>query len=321
MWYYEDAGTVPGVSFCTKDVRMMVTGVGQCCWDYLATVESYPVADSKAEVHEWTEQGGGPVATALVALARLGIRTRFAGVVGDDPLGEQIRALLAAEGVNTAGLVTRPGALSQRAFIVIEPGAGSRTIFWQRPTGAPLQPAEIPTDFLAGSDFLLLDGLMPEVSLAMADQARARGIRVMLDAGRVRPGMMVLAERSDYVVAGEQFALDLGWNGTVDRFGELASRLRYPVFTVTRGAGGSLTWNNGELLDVPAFPVEVVDTTGAGDVFHGGYLFGLLQGWPLRKTIPFASAVAALACTRIGGRTGIAALPEVLAFLADRGRM
>lgn len=294
---------------------MTVTGVGQCCWDYLALAESYPAADSKAEVHAWTEQGGGPVATALVALARLGIRTRFAGVVGDDPLGDQIRASLVAEGVETAGLVTRAGALSQRAFIVVEPAAGSRTIFWQRPTGMPLMPAEIPGGFLAGSDFLLLDGLMPEVSLALAAEAREQGIRVMLDAGRMRPGMTALAELSDYVVAGEQFALDLGWDGTVTGFGELADRLCYPVFTVTRGARGSLTRSSGELLDVPAFPVDVVDTTGAGDVFHGGYLFGLLNGWPLTRTITFASALAALACTRIGGRTGIPPLPEVLAFL------
>lgn len=298
---------------------MTVTGVGQCCWDYLATVENYPPADSKAEVHEWTEQGGGPVATALVALSRLGIRTRFAGVVGDDPLGEQIRTSLVAERVETAGLVTRTGALSQRAFIVIEPGAGSRTIFWQRPTGTPLHPAELPANFLAGSDFLLLDGLMPEVSMALADEARERGVRVMLDAGRVRPGMMALAERSDYVVAGEQFALDLGWDGTENGFAELANRLRYPVFTVTRGALGSLTWSSGELLDVPAFPVEAVDTTGAGDVFHGGYLFGLLNGWPLPRTLSFASALAALTCTRIGGRAGIPALPEVQTFLAARG--
>lgn len=318
MWYHQDAGNFPAF-FYVKETGMTVTGVGQCCWDYLALVDGYPAADSKAEVHDWTEQGGGPVATALVALTRLGIRTRFAGVVGDDPLGEQIHASLVTEGVETAGLVTRIGALSQRAFIVIEPGEGSRTIFWQRPTGMPLQPVEIPADFLAGSDFLLLDGLMPEVSLALADEARARGIGVMLDAGRMRPGMMELAQRSDYVVAGEQFALDLGWDGTVTGFTELAIRLRYPFFTVTRGARGSLTLGSGELLDIPAFPVDVVDTTGTGDVFHGGYLFGLLQGWQLRKTITFASALAALACTRIGGRTGIPSLPEVLAFLADRG--
>ena len=107
------------------------------------------------------------------------------------------------------------------------------------------------------------------------------------------------------IKAGEQFALDLGWDGTVTGFGELASRLCYPVFTVTRGSRGSLTLAAGELLDVPVFPVDVVDTTGAGDVFHGGYLFGLLNGWPLLRTITFASALAALACTRIGGRAGI----------------
>ena len=302
-----------------KRVVPVVTGVGQCCWDTLAVVERWPAEDSKTEVGRWHEEGGGPVATALVALARLGMPGRFLGVVGGDELGPKIRRSLRDEGIEVGGLVTRPNAASQRAFIVVVPEQGSRTVFWQRPTGAPLQPAELPTGFLAGSRFLLLDGLLAEASLAAAERARAAGVTVMLDAGRDRPGMRELALQSDYLVAAERFLLDLGWDGSPDGFRTLAPTLGTPTVTVTCGSRGSLTWSDGQLFSVPAFPVAVLDTTGAGDAFHGGYLYGLLQGWELDVTVAFAAGVAALACRGLGGRATLPGLAEARAFLAVQG--
>ncbi|HEY5974163.1 MAG TPA: PfkB family carbohydrate kinase, partial [Geobacteraceae bacterium] len=201
-----------------KGDAMVVCGVGQCCWDSLLVVPSYPAADSKTEVTAWQEEGGGPVATAMVALSRFGNHCRFAGIVGDDAFGERIVDSLRCEGVDPMGLVVRPGSSSQRAVIIVEPGAGSRTVFWQRPTGQPLAAAELPAGFFTDSRFLLLDGLLAEASLAAADEARQQGIPVMLDAGRLRPGMVELAKKCDYVVAAEQYALDLGWDGTVAGF-------------------------------------------------------------------------------------------------------
>ena len=298
---------------------MLVTGIGQCCWDFLASVDAYPPADSKQEVLQWEEQVGGPVATALVALSRLGVECRFHGVIGDDGLGELIRGSLIAEGIDCSRLVVRPGSTSQRAFIAVEKGNASRTIFWQRPTGTPLSPNELPDDYLNNSRFLLLDGLMADVSLAAARGARKRGIPVMLDAGRLRPGMAELARICDYVVAGEQFVIDLGWDGKDESFAAIASSLGAPVVTVTCGVRGSLTWTERGGIRQPAFPVPVIDTTGAGDVFHGGYVYGLLQGWELSSALTFASAMAALKCARSGGRSGIPDLPQVLNFLRDMG--
>ena len=175
-----------------------------------------------------------------------------------------------------------------------------------------MQPDELAAGFLEGAAALHLDGLMPEVSRHALDEARRCGIPVMVDAGRMRPGMMELAARCDYLVAAERFILDLGWDGTSGEFRRIASGLGAPVITVTRGARGSLTWSGGEFFAIPAYPVEVVDTTGAGDVFHGGYLYGVLQGWELRKTVRFASAMAALSCRAMGGRAGIPTLAEAL---------
>jgi len=296
---------------------MMVVGIGQCCWDILALVESYPEADEKEEIRLLSEQGGGPVATALVTLTRLGIPCRFHGIVGDDGYAALIRESLAREGVDITGLVTRGGASSQVAFIVIERGNGRRTIFWQRPTGQGLRPEELAAGFLEGAEALYLDGLMPEVSRHALDEARRRGIPVMVDAGRIRPGMMELAARCDYLVAAERFFLDLGWDGTLEEFRGLASGLGATVVTVTRGAQGSLTWSGGEFFAVPACAVEVVDTTGAGDVFHGGYLYGVLQEWKLHKTVTFASVVAALSCRGMGGRAGIPTLDEAVRVMGE----
>ncbi len=298
---------------------MRVVGIGQCSWDYLAMVDSFPDNDTKAEVSDWQEQGGGPVATALVTLARLGIPCDFHGVVGDDPEGEKIRESLHNEGIGISGLVRREQALSQKAFIAIEKRSAKRTIFWERPSGMPLLPAELPEYPFDDCCFLLLDGLMSEISLFATEKARDLGIPVMLDAGKVRPGMLETAGLCDYLVASEQFARDLGWTGTPADFQQQAKELGAPVVTITLGAQGSITFRNSEIITTPAFQVKALDTTGAGDVFHGAYIFGLLRGLDLADTIRFASAVAAMKCRHIGGRSGIPDIPEALRFLTESG--
>jgi len=298
-----------------------VVGIGQCSWDYLAVVDTFPSSDTKAEVSNWQEQGGGPVATALVTLARLGIPGDFHGVAGDDQDGDKIRESLRSEGIDISGLVTRKKAHSQKAFIAIERGSAKRTIFWERPSGSPLLPGELPEALFADCSFLLLDGLMSEASLFAAAKARSMGIPVMLDGGKVRPGMLEIARLCDFLVASEQFALDLGWDGDPAAFQQQAESLGAPVVTITLGEQGSVTYRDSEIISLPAFPVEARDTTGAGDVFHGAYAYGLLRGLALRDTILFASAVAAMKCRMIGGRAGIPDRAQALGFLADKGIM
>ncbi len=296
---------------------MTVVGIGQCAWDMLAVVDSFPQADTKKEVLSWEEQGGGPVATALAALSRLGVSCRFHGVTGDDREGAAIRQSLVDEGVDVAGLVRRANASSQTAFIAIDKSGGTRTIFWRRPTGDPIRAEELSADFLKSAEFLLLDGLMKDVSLFAAREARKAGIPVMLDAGRVREGMLELARFCDYVVGSEEFARELGLKDEPASFRREVSREGFGITTITLGSRGSVTFAGNEVFSCPAFPVETVDTTGAGDVFHGGYLYGLLQKWPLKDTIRFASAVAAMKCRKVGGRAGIPGLAEVRQFLRE----
>ena len=294
---------------------MHVVGLGQCALDYLFMVDSFPANDTKKEVIEWTVCGGGPVATALVSLSRLGINCSFHGIIGDDESGKKIKDSLKTANVHIHGLLKRPDSDSQTAFIAVEKSSGKRTIFWKRPSGNPLKPKEIPDDFLDNADFLLLDGLMIEASIYAAKKARGKNIPVMLDAGRIREGMMELATMCDYIVASEEFGKELIKNQadsseinkallSMKSFGARAC-------TITLGSKGSITLAGDETFLIPAFDVDVIDTTGAGDVFHGGYIYGLLQNWSIKNVVRFATAFASLKCRKLGGRAGIPSLEEV----------
>ncbi len=262
--------------------------------------------------------GGGPVATALATLARFRVATRFAGIVGDDEAGYKILQSLLSEHVDTTYLVERPDSTSQRAFVAVERATGKRTVFWQRPTGAELAPDELDDGFFRGVKFLLLDGRMKEVSLAAARKAKELNIPVMLDAGSMRDGMLELAQLSDYVVGSEPFARELGWTGDGSAFAEIV-REQAGHDNDYRRRTRQLYVSRLRSIHVPAYQVEVVDTNGAGDVFHGAYIAGILQGWDLETVLYFASGAAALKCTRIGGRAGIPDLMTLVRFLEQRG--
>ncbi len=294
-----------------------VAGLGQCSLDYLTSTGSYPKADTKTEVFGFSVQGGGPVATALVTLARLGVKTYFSGVVSDDRAGKEIKAGLKSEGVDIRALKVRPGGESQKAFIVAGTRSATRNIFWQRPTVEPLAPEEVAGGFVKGIDFLLLDGLMPEASITAATLAREAGVPVMLDAGSLRPGMEKLIPLCDAVVGSETFARAYG--GAPQKALKGLREAGVELATITLGAGGSVTRTETDTglksFTSPAFKVDVVDTTGAGDVFHGAYIYGLLKGWEIEPVLKFASATAALKCKKPGGRHGIPSLRTVQNFL------
>ena len=295
-----------------------VVGLGQCSLDLLGRVEDFPAVDQKVEISEILTQGGGPVATALVTLARLGVEARFVGRVGDDDTGRRIRAGLEAEGVDCGGLLTDPGATSQFAFIAVD-AAARRTIFWSRGSARPLQSAELPPELLAGARVLHLDGLQAEASLAAASRARKARVPTVLDGGTWREGTRELLPYIDHLVVSDRFARQVTGGGPVA--GALDPLLDYGAraVTVTLGAGGSISRDHrGTTFHQPAFAVPATDTTGCGDVFHGGYLFGLLRNWPLAETVRFAAACAALKTRALGGRTAIPTLAEVEALLNEQ---
>lgn len=297
--------------------KFAVVGLGQCAYDVLGRVEAYPAADAKSELGETLFQGGGPTATALVTLSRLGVRTAFSGRAGDDDFGERIREGLLAEGVDCSHLLTDAGRTSQFAFIAVEEGSGRRNIFWSRGSARPLSPSELDEDLIRGCRILHLDGLQQEASLAAARLAREAGVTTVLDGGTFREGTDGLLPFIDHLVVSETFALQATGREEPRSALEILLSRGAQAVTVTFGERGSRTLSrDGEEFHQPAFPVDAVDTTGCGDVFHGGYIYGMLQGWDLRRSVRFAAACAALKTRALGGRTAIPSLSEVAAFLS-----
>ncbi len=290
---------------------IQVFGLGQCSLDYIGKIESYPPPDVKCEFSDLTVQGGGPVGTALVALARWGIPGAICGMIADDSFGRTIRTFLEEEGIDTKGLAIRKGCSSQFAFIAAEPSLGRRTIFWRRPTGPVLRPEEIDMAKLRQARLFHTDGLFTEAALAGAKEARKAGLEVSVDAGTLRDGMLELARVSDYFIASEVFANALAGEGRAAEACRTLSELGPRVVGVTLGSRGCIVLANGILCEKKAYPVVPVDTTGCGDVFHAGFIYGMMQRWDLDKVIDFASWTAAMVSRELGGRKGIPTLQQI----------
>lgn len=286
-----------------------VYGLGQCSLDYIGCINSYPPPDNKCEFSGLTVQGGGPVATALAALSRWGIACAFAGVIGDDRFGEQIRDSLEAETIDLRGLLVRPGCESQFAFIVAEPSAGRRTIFWQRPTGPPPVPEELDWDLICRTKVFLTDGLFQDAALAGARAAREAGVPVVVDAGSLREGMLDLARLSDFFIASSSFARSLLGKEDPEAACREMAALGPGMAGVTLGKEGYVALDRGRLIRRPAYPVAAVDTTGCGDVFHAGFIYGVLQGWTVDQCLDWGAWAASRVALKLGGRAGIPPLP------------
>ncbi|MFQ5583175.1 MAG: carbohydrate kinase family protein [Calditrichia bacterium] len=288
-----------------KAKLFQVFGLGQCSLDYIGKIESYPQPDSKCEFTDLVVQGGGPVATALVALSRWDVSCTFGGVVGDDVFGSKIKSSLEEEGVDTGGLLVRKGFESQFAFILAEPGVGRRTVFWRRPTGPPPGVEEINYKVLRQAKVFHTDGLFAEASVAACKSASEAGVTVVVDAGSMRDGMIEIARYSDYFLASSTFAdAFAGKNQPLKACYKLAE-LGPRVVAVTMGEKGYIALHENKVIEKPAYPANAMDTTGCGDVFHAGFIFGLLKKWPVEKCLDFAAWAAAMVSTKMGGRSGI----------------
>jgi sulfofructose kinase len=295
-----------------REKRFQVYGLGQSCLDYVGKVETYPPPDVKCEFTDMVIEGGGPVATALVALARWGVSCTFVGVLGDDQFARVVHGNLAQEGVDTSGIIVREGSASQFAFILAEPGVGRRTIFWRRPTGTPPRPEELDFSTIRQAEVLHTDGLFVEASLAAAKIAKEAGVKVVVDAGSFREGMLDLAHVSDYFLVSETFSHGLVGEGKpLDACRKLAE-FGPSVVGVTLGAQGYVALTGDRIIERPAYQVEAVDTTGCGDVFHAGFTYGLIKGWQVDKCLDFAAWAAAKVSLELGGRAGIPASAQIM---------
>ena len=295
-----------------------VVGIGLNSVDQFCVVNEYPQANTKSGILEMAREGGGQAATAMVALARLGLCAAYIGAVGDDETGAFSLASLKAEGVNVDGVITQKGRASQFALIIVqqegdEEEKGSRTILWRREVS--LAPEDVREEVVRAGRSLHLDGHQIEAEILAARWAREEGAPVFLDAERAPGGIEELIGLTDYLMAAEDFpALLTGVSDHREAL-RLLHAMGPKVVGVTLGGCGALAYDGARFYVSPGFHVDVVDTTGAGDAFHAGFLYGVLRKIGLEDTLRFANAVAAMNCTALGGRAALPRLNEVEAFL------
>ena len=297
---------------------MDVLGIGYSAIDYIFLVPRYPAINEKLEYIEFEIQGGGPVATALVTLSRLGKSTSYIGCIGDDWNGDFIKREFIRENVKIQNLVAQKNKRSPLSIIIVDKNSGKRTILWSRKELDPYDEKLIKEDLLDGVKVLHLDGFEIETALKAVFFARKRNIPVVVDAGSVKKGMDMLLENSDYFVSSSVFARN--FTGEKDKTRALMKlyKINKRCVVITYGEKGSIGIKNNKMVEMPAFKVDVKDTTGAGDVYHGGFIYGVLQNWGLKKTMIFASAISALKCMHLGGRKGIPDITRVNSFLKER---
>ncbi len=298
-----------------------VVGVGLNAIDYLVGVPRFPVPGEKLRMSSFTREGGGQVATALVALSRWGLRCKYVGNVGDDEHGRLSSLLLSQEGVDLAHVRAIPRASSQFAVILVEEGTGERTILWDRDPRIRVTPDDLPLGDIGRARALLLDGHDVPSAIAAARAARAEGVPVVLDAEKVQEGTEELLSLCDHIVAAGHFpGLLLPGASAEDGAREILRRYAPRTSTVTLGDRGAFGCDGRDEIRAPSIRVEAVDTTGAGDIFHAGFLYALLGGGPFREILAFANAAAGLSCRGIGGRSAIPTVEAIREAAASAGR-
>ncbi len=295
-----------------------VVGFGLNAVDHLCVVPQYPRFDSKTEIVHYEKLGGGQTATAVVFAARMGLKGKYIGKVGSDDIGAFALESLRAENIDTSSVLVEEAARNQYAFIIIDKASGERTILWERDRRLSFRQSELCRADICSGRVLHLDGHDYEAAIQAARWAREEGIPVVIDLDKAVPRSAELIANVDFLITSANFPPEFtGIDDPIESL--LALRNHCDGFlAVTLGAQGAMAVIGDRCERFPAFKVHAVDTTGAGDIFHGAFIYGLLQNWPLERIMTFSNAAAALNCTHLGARGGIPVLSEILA-LVDAG--
>ena len=300
-----------------------VIGLGASTVDILSLVDHLPEEDEDMRADDINVQGGGPVATALVTLARLGARTAMIDAIGDDWRGSLIRDEFQREGMPVQYLRIRGGSTSPASCILVKRDNGARSIMWAPGSAPELSASDLPKDAIASAKVLHVNGRHWEACMAAVRIARDAGVLVSFDggAGRYRAQLDELVPLTDICIVARDFAEKYTRKSDLeDTAGKLLDAGPQLV-VMTGGTAGSWVYpREGQAFHQPAYHMpRLVDTTGCGDSYHGAFLFGLLRGMELKRTAAFASAVAAINTQQLGGRRGLPTYDEVNAFLGARG--
>jgi sugar/nucleoside kinase (ribokinase family) len=298
-----------------KNKPFDVVGMGLNSVDFLCITPEFPKFNSKMKMLQFSRQGGGQVATALVALSRWGVKTKYIGKMGDEELGQFSRRSLRDEGVDVSSVMTEPETSNQLAMIIVDGPTGERTILWDRDERLMYREDELRKGDVCSGRLLHLDGHDIRAALRAARWAKEERIPTVIDLDKIEALTPELIKEIDFVVTSARFpTLFTGFSDREKALIELQKQT--PGFLcATLGHEGAMVLVDGQILYAQGFKIKAVDTTGAGDVFHAGFIYGLLQNWGVEEILRFANAAAALKCRDLGGRKGIPTLEVVQKFL------
>ena len=298
-----------------------VVGVGLNATDTLLVVPHFPAYAGKVPFQEELLSPGGQVASAMVACARLGLRVKYIGAIGDDDRARIQLESLRGTGINLDDVQVCRDCPNQSAYIVIDHSTGERTVFWRHDKCLRIDPGRILPEQIASARLLHIDGFDTAAAERAALIARSNGIPVTADVDTIYHGFERVLPNVDYLVASSEFPA--AWTGVNDPFRALETLQNHygmRVAAMTLGAHGALARESGKFHYSPAFVVNCLDTTGAGDVFHGAFCYAVLKAMPMHDALEFSNAMAALNCTALGARGGIRGHEEVRALMARAER-
>jgi len=299
--------------------KVDLVGVGLNATDTLILVPEHPARGSKVESRSVTVLPGGQVASAVIACRRWGLQTRYVGKLGDDAAGVLHRDEFARSGVE-AQIVTAQGCVSHQSFILVDTN-GERTVVRRSDEKLLLQPSELKREWISNARALLVDGCDTAAATTAAEWAREEGIPVIADFDEAYDGIEALIKNIDYLIVSKDLPEKLCGECDLNQsLPLLQRRFGCRLTAATLGIGGVLAWDGEQFFSACAYRVPVVDTTGAGDIFHAGFIYGLLRGWPLQRQLDFACAAAALNCTGHGARGGIRSVEEIEQLMATSER-
>ncbi len=298
-----------GASESSKAVD--VVGVGINATDTIIRLPRFPTLDSKVEIISSQMMPGGQVASAMIACSRWGLRVRYVGKIGEDAAAQLQIDEMEKEGVD-ARWITAPGCDSQSAYILVDESSGERTVLWKRDSSIALRPGDLKREWIWDARILLIDGHDTEASATAAGWARQEGLEVVGDFDNRYPGVEAVLELTDFPVASKDFPERLtGEKDLLKSLPAIFRRFKCRLIAATLGRLGVLGWDGARFILCPGFCVDAVDTTGAGDIFHGAFVYGLAKKRPIEELLEFACAAAALNCLAPGARGNIASLAEI----------
>lgn len=288
-----------------------VVGLGESSIDYVYVLPALPDEGvSKLPIVSHFSACGGQVATTMVACAALGLRASYVGPIGSDANGVRVRSELTARGVDVSRLLVRT-ADTRYAVILVEEGSGDRQVLWQRDPRLLLDPGDLTDDLIADARVLHVDAVDEAASIQLATRARERGLIVTSDIDTVTPRTQALLDAVTVAILAEQVPRQLTAEGDVERALRALRTRHTGLLCVTLGERGAAALDGDRFHHVPAAPIDAVDTTGAGDVFRAGMIYGLLQQWDSRDVLRFANAAAGISCTRPGAMASVPSLEDI----------